>query len=195
VNDELSALRVLRPLPRGLCLTGMATFGLALAGCASTSPSTPPGTASSISVAGQGFRLVLPSGWTASPPSTSNGYTTYAVQPTTSGLEATIATLPIPSDPTNPRVVAITNDDIVTLALTINGTTGAQPQLTESAHVVTFAGESCARMGLATGSGGDSRSITCRRNQVIYVVLVSSSSPSSQLISTLEAIATDWSWA
>jgi hypothetical protein len=106
----------------------------------------------------------------------------------------TVATLPIPNDPTNPRVVAITNDDIATLALTINGTTGAQPQITEPAHGVTFVGESCARMGLATGAGGDSRSITCRRNQVIYVVSVSSASPSSQLLSTLDAIAAAWSW-
>jgi hypothetical protein len=106
-----------------------------------------------------------------------------------------VATLPIPNDPTNPRVAAVLKDDIATLALTINGTTGAQPQLTEQAHVMTFVGESCARMGLATETGGNSRSITCRRNQVIYVVSVASSSASSQLLPTLDAMASAWSWA
>jgi hypothetical protein len=37
------------------------------------------------------------------------------------------------------------NDDIVTIALTINGTEGVQPTLTEPAHLVTFVGASCAR--------------------------------------------------
>jgi hypothetical protein len=102
--------------------------------------------------------------------------------------------LSIPTSSTDPNVAAIMNDEITTLALTINGTSGGPPQLTEQAHVVTFAGESFARMGLAAGAGGDSRSITCRRNRVIYVVAVSSASTSSQLLPTLDAIAAAWSW-
>jgi hypothetical protein len=172
----------------------MALVGLTLAACNSVSADPHSGPTSTVSVAGQGFRLVLPSGWTASAPTVSNGYTTYAVQPTPGGLDVTVATLPIPTNSTDPSVAAIMNDDIATLALTINGDNGAQPQLTEQAHVVKFVGETCARMGLATEAGGDSRSITCRRNRVIYVVVVSNPSASSQLVPTLDAIAAAWSW-
>jgi hypothetical protein len=167
-----------------------ATFTLILAGCGAASS-----TAGSNAVVGTGFRLTLPVGWSSSPPVPDNGFTTYVLQSSTSGLDISVATLPIPDDPTNPQVAAIVNDDIVTIALTINGTEGVQPQLSEPAHLVTFVGESCARMGLATAAGIDSRIITCRRNQIIFDVSVSSRSTDAPLLATLDDIAAGWSWS
>src|ERR1039458_8832137 len=173
---------------RPLSVTEVTVLGLALAGCGAASARN----TATASVGGNGFHLALPAGWTSNPPSTENGFTTYVLQSTMGGLDISVATLPIPHDPTNPQVAAIMNDDIVTIALTINGTEGVQPTLTEPAHLVTFVGAPCARMGLAIGSGGDSRVITCRRNQVIYDVSVSSASPDAQLIPTLASIAAGW---
>src|SRR4030088_1376124 len=119
--------RVPRPLTSVLRLSCTALVGLTLAACNSVSADPHSGPTSTVSVTGQGFRLVLPSGWTASVPTVSNGYTTYAVQPTAGGIDVTVATLPIPTNSTDPSVAAIVNDDIATLALTINGTTGGQP--------------------------------------------------------------------
>jgi len=163
---------------------------MALVGC----DAAPERNTGSASVVGDGFRLVLPGGWTSSPPQQANGFTTYVLQSNIGGLDISVATLPIPNDPTNPQAAVIMNDDIVTIALTINGTEGVEPTLTEPAHVVSFVGMSCARMGLAIGSGGDSRIITCRRNRVIYDMSVSSASRSAGLLSTLDEIASGWSW-
>lgn len=177
-------------LPQLSRLSAAVLLATALVGCQAASARN----TGSASVVGDGFELVLPAGWTSSPPQQSNGFTTYVLQSNIGGFDISVATLPIPDDPTNPQVAAIMDDDIVTVALTINGTEDVQPTLTESAHVVTFVGTPCARMGLAIGGAGDSRIITCRRGGVIYDMSVSSASGSAGLLSTLDDIASGWSW-
>ncbi len=160
-----------------------------LAACGSVTAASKPSP-----VVGDGFRLTLPAGWTSSAPAQDSGFTTVAVQTPTGEPTITVATLPIPNEPSNPQITAFMDEDITTIALTINGTEGVQPTLTEAAHLVNFVGESCARVGLSSGSSEDGRVITCRRGRIIYDISVSGTSPDSQLLSTLNDIASGWSW-
>jgi hypothetical protein len=145
-------------------------------------------------VVGDGFRIVLREGWTANGPVADSGFTAYDLYQPSSDLDISVATLPIPNDPTNSQVAAIMYGNIETIALTINGTQNVQPTLTEAAHLVSFVGESCARMGLSSGTGQDSRIITCRRDRVIYDISVSGSGSTQQMLSDINEIASGWSW-
>jgi hypothetical protein len=173
----------------GFRLPALSVCVLALAACGSVYSST-----THASVVGDGFRLVLPIGWTSGSPLDQQGFTTVGLYGAVGQLQVTVATLQIPHDPTNAQETAILDGNLEIVAEAINRTEDVQPTLTEPAHPVSFAGESCARVGLSAGSGEDSRIITCRRNQVIYDISVSGTATDQQMVSTLGTIATGWSW-
>lgn len=176
-----------------LLVFAAAIIGLSLAGCSNATSSPSAAASGPAVVTGDGFRLSLPAGWTSNSATTSNGYTTRNLDTGDPAVSVTVATLPIPNDSGNAQVRAIEKDDIVTLALTINGTTGTTPQITVPAHVVRFAGQSCARLGLAARAGGKGLSVTCRVGGVIYVVAASADSGDA-LNGTLNAVAAGWHW-
>jgi len=71
-------------------------------------------------------------------------------------------------------------------------------QVTEPVHLVTVAGESCARMGVQStyqGSTSDGLYLNCRYQNILYNVMLNSTSLSTaQLDTAMSPLVDSWTW-
>jgi hypothetical protein len=145
--------------------------------------------------------MSLPSGWTVQGPQTSDGETGFQIDSGDGGIQGQVGILDLdnPTAPTS-QVTALETEDITILALQVDGTEvgSTNVQVTEPVHLVTVAGESCARMGVQStyqGSTSDGLYLNCRYQNILYNVMLNSTSLSTaQLDTAMSPLVDSWTW-
>jgi hypothetical protein len=137
---------------------------------------------------GPGFSVVLPNGWAAKAPTTTNGVTSYDLKTGDAALFTVVSILSIPSAARG----SMGSEDIVALA---QASAGPGSLITEPAHAITFAGLGCARLGNESLDGDQNHVLTCRRHGYIYAVgCAAPAGAAARIDAVLDALEARWIW-